>query len=36
MFCILSHTYVLDELQFHLYMPRLLLTERFNLKDACR
>src|SRR6516165_7744677 len=34
-FCILSHT-VLDELQFHLYMPRLFRTERVNLKDACR
>ena len=31
MFCILSHT-VLDELQFHLYMPRLFRTERVNLK----
>ena len=35
MFCILSHT-VLDELQFHLFMPRLFRTERVNLKDACR
>src|SRR6516165_3075023 len=35
MFCILSHT-VLDELQFHLFMPRLFRTERVNVKDACR
>ena len=35
MFCILSHT-VLDELQFHLHMPRLFRTDSVNLKDACR
>jgi hypothetical protein len=30
-----SHT-VLDELQFHLYRPRLFRTERVNLKAASR